>query len=107
MRCEMPSSLFDLFDKSLARAKGMHDAVMTMIEHSAETFEVATGANGAMTEYRAKLMKIGWASAEVNFDLARGTLEVNSLPELVELTFIHQRRLFQAVSGQLQGRYAS
>jgi len=31
-----------------------------------------------------------------------GALEVNSLPELIELTLTHQRRQFATISGQFQ-----
>ena len=64
LRAELPSSFIDLFDKTLARTKDMHEKMTTIVEHSAEAFEEAfTCANRGTTEYRVKLMEIARQNA--------------------------------------------
>ena len=59
LRPEAPSSFIDLFDKTLARTKDMHEKMSTIFEHSTEAFEEAFScANRGSTEYRIKLMEI-------------------------------------------------
>ena len=41
LRAEAPSSFVDLFDKTLARSKDMHEKMSTIFEHSTEAFEEA------------------------------------------------------------------
>ena len=41
LRPELPSSFVDLFDKTLARGKDMHEKMSTIFEHSTEAFEEA------------------------------------------------------------------
>jgi len=94
LRAEAPSSFIDLFDKTLARTKDMHQKMSTILEHSTEAFEEAFScANRGSTEYRIKLMEIARANANTAFDLARQACEAKSLPELLELTLAHHRKL--------------
>ena len=103
LRSEMPSSFFDLFDKTLARTKDMHEKMTEVAGHSAEALEEAvTCANRGSAEYRIKLMEIGRANANAAFDLLRATFEARSLPELMELTLVHQRKQFEMASAQLK-----
>jgi phasin len=103
LRTEIPSSFIDLFDKTLARTKDMHEKLTTILEHSTEAFEEACScANRGTTEYRVKLMEIARANANSTFDLAREAFEAKSLPELFELTLAHQRKQFELASAQLK-----
>jgi len=103
LRPEAPSSLIDLFDKTLARTKDMHQNMSTILEHSTEAFEEAFScANRGSTEYRIKLMEIARANANTAFDLARQACEAKSLPELFEVTLAHQRKQFELASAQLK-----
>ena len=103
LRAEAPSSLIDLFDKTLARTKDMHEKVTTILEHSTEAFEEAFScANRGTTEYRAKLMEMARANANSTFDLAREAVEAKSLSELFEMTLAHQRKQFELASAQLK-----
>ena len=103
LRTELPSSFVDLFDKTLARTKDMHEKMTTIFEHSAEAFEEAFScANRGTVEYRAKLMDIARQNANTTFDLAREACEAKSLPQLVELTLAHQRKHFELVAAQLK-----
>ncbi len=103
LRTEVPSSFVDLFDKSLARTKDMHEKMTTMLEHSTEAFEETLNcANRGTTEYRAKLMEIARQNANSSFDLAREAFEVKSLPQLFELTLTHQRKQFELAAAQLK-----
>jgi hypothetical protein len=103
LRTEVPSSFIDLFDKTLARTKDMHEKMSTMLEHSTEAFEEAlTCANRGTTEYRVKLMEIARQNANSSFDLAREAFEVKSLPQLFELTLAHQRKQFELAAAQLK-----
>ena len=68
LRTELPSSFVDLFDKTLARTKDMHEKMTTILEHSAEAFEEAFPcANRGSAEYRAKLMEIVSLWPELSF----------------------------------------
>jgi len=103
LRAEAPSSFIDLFDKTLARTKDMHEKMSTIFEHSTEAFEEAFScANRGSTEYRVKLMEIARQNANTTFDLARQAFEAKSLPELLELTLAHQRKQFELASAQLK-----
>jgi hypothetical protein len=103
LRTEMPSSFFDLFDKSLARTKDMHEKMTAVAGHSAEALEEAvTCANRGSAQYRNKLMEIGRANTNATFDLLRATFEVRSLPELMELTLTHQRKQFEMAAAQVK-----
>ena len=103
LRTEVPSSFVDLFDKTLARTKDMHEKMTTMLEHSTEAFEeVLTCANRGTTEYRAKLMEIARQNANTAFDLARSAFEAKSPTELLELTLAHQRKQFELAATQLK-----
>ena len=103
LRAEAPSSFIDLFDKTLARSKDMHEKMSTIFGHSTEAFEEAFScANRGSTEYRVKLMEIARQNANTTFDLARQAFEAKSLPELLELTLAHQRKQFELASAQLK-----
>jgi len=103
LRTEIPSSLVDLFEKSLARTKDVHEKMTTVLEHSTEALEEAFScANRGVGEYRSKLMEIARANANTAFDLAREACEVKSLPEFVELTLKHQRKQFELAASQLK-----
>jgi phasin len=103
LRTEVPSSFVDLFDKTLARTKDMHEKMTSVFAHSTEAFEEAFScANRGSNEYRNKLMEIARLNANSAFDLAREMCEVRTLPELLELTLDYQRKQFEAASSQLK-----
>ena len=103
LRTELPSSLIDLFDKSIERAKDAHEKMTTIVEHSTEAFEEAFScANRGSAEYRVKLMEIARANANSAFDLAREVFGAKSLPEVLEATVAHQRKQFEAAATQMK-----
>ena len=103
LRTEIPSSVVDLFEKSIARTKDMHKKMSAVLEHSTEAFgEAVSSANRGSVEYRVKLMEIARANANTAFDLARGAFEVKSPGELLELTLAHQRKQFELAAMQLK-----
>ena len=103
LRAEAPSSFIDLFGKTLARTKDMHQKMSTILEHSTEASQEAFScANRGSTEYRVKLMEIARQNANMTFDLARQAFEARSLPELLELTLAHQRKQFDLAAAQLK-----
>jgi phasin len=103
LRPELPSSLIDLFDKTMARAKDAHEKATTIVEHSAEAFEEAFScANRGSAEYRNKVMEIARANANSAFDLAREIVEAKSLSEVFESAVSHQRKQFEAAATQLK-----
>jgi phasin len=103
LRTELPSSLTDLFEKSVARARDAHEKVTSIVEHSTEAFEEAfTCANRGCAEYRAKVMEIARANANLAFDLAREVCEAKSLGDLFESAVAHQRRQFDTAATQMK-----
>jgi phasin len=103
LRTELPSSLVDLFEKSIARTKDAHEKVATIVEHSNEALQEAfTCANRGSAEYRVKLMEIARANANLAFDLAREMFEARSIPELFESTLAHQHKQFEATAAQMK-----
>jgi phasin len=103
LRTELPSSLTDLFEKSVARAKDAHEKVTSIVEHSTEAFEEAfTCANRGSAEYRAKVMEIARANANLAFDLAREVCEAKSFGDLFESAVAHQRRQFDTAATQMK-----
>jgi hypothetical protein len=103
LRPELPSSLVDLFEKSVARAKDAHEKVTSLMEHSTEALEEAfTCANRGQAEYRAKIMEIAHTNANLTFDLAREMCEAKTIGELFEAAIAHQRRQFDTVATQMK-----
>ena len=103
LRTEIPSSFVDLFEKSLARTKDMHDKMTAVMQHSTEALEEAVScATRGSAEYRVKLMEIVRQNANTAFDLARGAFEAKSPGELLELTLSHQRKQFELAATQLK-----
>jgi len=103
LRTELPSSLIDLFEKSMARAKDAHEKVASIMEHSTEAFEEAFScANRGSAEYRAKVMEIARANANLAFDLAREVCEAKSFGDLFESAVAHQRRQFDTAATQMK-----
>jgi hypothetical protein len=103
LRTEMPSSFVDMFDKTIARSKDMHEKMTTLMESSTEAFEEAFQcAHRGSSEYRAKLLDIARQNANSAFDLARAAFEVKSMPELLELTMNHHRRQFDLAAAQMK-----
>src|ERR1051325_3693663 len=103
LRTELPSSLIDVFEKSVARAKDAHEKMASIMEHSTEAFEEAcTCANRGQAEYRAKVMEIARANANLAFDLAREMCEAKTLGDLFESAIAHQRRQFDTAAAQFK-----
>lgn len=103
LRSEAPSSFVDMFDKTLARSKDMHEKVATLMESSTEALEEAFHcAQRGSSEYRAKLLDIARQNANSAFDLARASFEVRSMPELLELAMNHHRRQFELATTQMK-----
>lgn len=103
LRSELPSSLVDLFEKSVARAKDVHEKVTSVIGQSAEAFDEAfSSASRGQAEYRDKIMEIARANANLGFDLARSLCEVRTFEELLEATMTHQRRQLDATAAQMR-----
>jgi len=103
LRPELPSSLVDLFEKSVARAKDAHEKVSSIMENSTEAFEEAFNcANRGSAEYRAKVMEIARANANLAFDLAREMCEAKTVGELFESAIAHQRRQFDTAATQVK-----
>jgi hypothetical protein len=103
LRTELPSSLIDVFEKSVARTKDAHEKMASIMEHSTEAFEEAfTCANRGQAEYRAKVMEIARANANLAFDLAREMCEAKTLGDLFETAIAHQRRQFDTAAAQMK-----
>ncbi|MEJ0077151.1 MAG: phasin family protein [Alphaproteobacteria bacterium] len=103
LRTEIPSSLVDLFEKSVARAKDAHAKVASVMEHSTEAFEEAFScASRGQAEYRAKMMEIGRANANLAFDLARDLCEAKTVGDFFESAIAHQRRQFDTAAAQMK-----
>jgi hypothetical protein len=103
LRPELPSSLVDLFEKSVARAKDAHEKAASIMEHSTEAFEEAfTCANRGQAEYRAKIMEITRTNANLAFDFAREMCEAKTIGEFLESAVAHQRRQFDTATAQVK-----
>jgi len=103
LRTEMPSSVVDMFDKTIARTRDMHEKMATLMESSTEAFgEAFQCAHRGSSEYRAKLLDFARQNANSTFDLARAAFDVKSMPELLELTMNHHRRQFELATAQMK-----
>jgi len=103
LRTEIPSSLVDLFEKSVARAKDAHEKAASVMQHSTEAFEEAfTCARRGQAEYRAKMMEIARANSNLAFDLARELCEAKTPGDLFESAIAHQRRQFDTAAAQMK-----
>ena len=103
LRTEVPSSVVDLLDKSLARAKDAHEKAAAILEHSTGAFEeVYTCAKRGSGEYQQKLLEIARINANAAFDMARELAEAKSLPEIFERIVAHQRKQFETFTAQIK-----
>lgn len=103
LRTEIPASFFDLFEKSMARAKDAHEKFAGIMEHSAQALEEAFScANRGSLEYRAKLMEMARTNADAAFDLARDLVQSKSVTDLLESTVSHQRKQLELASTQMK-----
>jgi phasin len=103
LRTEVPSSVTDLLDKGLARAKDAHEKAAAILEHSTEAFEEAYGcATRGSAEYRQKLIEITRVNTNAAFDMAREFAEAKTLPELFERAVAHQRKQFELFTAQMK-----
>jgi hypothetical protein len=103
LRTELPSSLIDVFEKSVARAKDAHEKMASIMEHSTEAFEEAFScANRGQAEYRAKVMEIARANANLAFDLAHEMCQAKTLADMFESAIAHQRRQFDTAASQMK-----
>ncbi len=97
LRSEAPSSVTDLLDKGLARAKDAHEKAAAILEHSTEAFEeIYSCAKRGSDEYQQKLLEIARHNANAAFDIARELAEARTLPEVFERVVTHQRKQFEA-----------
>jgi phasin len=103
LRTEVPSSVVDLLDKGLARAKDAHEKASAIFEHSTEAFEeVYTCAKRGSGEYQQKLLEIARHNANAAFDMARELAEAKTLPEMFERVLTYQRKQFEAFTAQVK-----
>lgn len=103
LRTELPSSLLDLFEKSLARAKDAHEKAGIIVKHSTDALEETLScAERGSAEYRAKVMEIARANANLGFDLAREILQAQTVTDLFESVIAHQRRQFDTAATQMK-----
>jgi len=103
LRTEVPSSVTDLFDKGLARAKDAHEKASAIFEHSTEALdEVLTCAKRGSGEYQQKLVEIARINANAAFDMAHELAGAKTLPEVFECFLAHQRKQFEAFTAQFK-----
>lgn len=103
LRTEIPSSVVDLLDKSLARAKDAHEKAAAIFEHSTEAFdEIYTCAKRGSGEYQQKLVEIARINATAAFDMAHELAEAKTLPEMFERFLAHQRKQFELFTAQIK-----
>jgi phasin len=103
LRTEVPSSVTDLLDKGLARAKDAHEKAAAILEHSTEALEeVYTCARRGSGEYQQKLVEIARINANAAFDMAHELAGATTLPEMLERFLAHQRKQFELFTAQLK-----
>ena len=103
LRTEVPSSVTDLLDKGLARAKDAHEKAAAIFEHSTEAFEeVYACAKRGSGEYQQKLLEIARINANAAFDMAHELAGAKTVPEAVERFLAHQRKQFELFTAQMK-----
>jgi phasin len=103
LRTEVPSSVVDLLDKGLARAKDAHEKAAAILEHSTGAFEeVYTCAKRGSGEYQQKLLEIARINANAAFDMAHELAGAKTLPEVFERFVAHQRKQFELITAQIK-----
>ena len=103
LRTEVPSSVVDLLDKGLARAKDAHEKAAAILEHSTGALEeVYTCAKRGSGEYQQKLLEIARINANAAFDMAHELAGATTLPEMLERFIAHQRKQFELITAQIK-----
>jgi phasin len=98
---EVPAAYRELAEKSIAQAKQGYEKFRTAAEEASEVLEAtySTAAKGA-SDYGLKVIEAFRANANANFDFVRDLLTVKSLSEAIELSSVHTRKQFEAVTAQ-------
>jgi phasin len=103
LRTEVPSSVVDLLDKGLARAKDAHEKAAAIFEHSTGALEeVYTCAKRGSGEYQQKLVEIARINANAAFDMAHELAGATTLPEMFKRFLAHQRKQFELLTAQIK-----
>ena len=98
---EVPAAYRELAEKSIAQAKQSYERMKAAAEEASDVLEATytTAAKGA-SDYGLKMIEAFRANANANFDFARDLLTVRSLSEAIELSRVHTRKQFEAVTAQ-------
>jgi phasin len=103
LRTEVPSSVTDLLDKGLARARDAHEKASAIFGHSTEAFEeVFACAKRGSGEYQRKLLEIARINANAAFDMAHELAGAKTLPDAFERLLTHQRKQFELFTAQMK-----
>jgi len=100
-KMEIPAALREMAERSVAQAKETYDKMKAAAEEATDLLEgtYTTAAKGA-SDYGLKVIEAARANTNSAFDFASQLMTVKSLSEIVELSTVHGRKQYDAVTAQ-------
>jgi phasin len=100
-KMEVPAAFREFAEKSVSQAKGNWEKMKAAGEEASGLIEdsYATARKGA-ADYSLKLLEVSRVNTNAAFDFAAQLFAVKSLPEMVELSSSHMRKLFETTTAQ-------
>jgi phasin len=98
---EAPAAFRDMAEKSLSQAKDSYEKIKSAAEEATGVLEdtYATASKGA-ADYALKVIELTRENTNANFDFAIELLGVKTFSEFIELSSVHARKQFEAMSEQ-------
>jgi len=98
---EFPASFRELTEKSLAHSKEAYDRMKAAAEDATGALEgTFSMAAKSTADYNRKVIEVARANANAAFDYARDLLDAKSISDVAEVSSMHARKQFEALSQQ-------
>jgi phasin len=100
-KMEIPAAFRELAERSITQAKETYEKMKAAAEEATDVLEdtYTTAARGA-SDYGLKVIEAARANANSTFDFASRLMTVKSFSEAVEVSTVHGRKQYEAVTAQ-------
>ena len=100
-KMEIPAAFREMAERSVAQAKETYEKMKAAAEEATDMLEdsYTTAAKG-VSDYGLKVIEAARANTNSAFDFASQLMTVKSLSEVVELSTVHGRKQYEAVTAQ-------
>src|SRR6266849_184199 len=100
-KMEIPTAFREIAEKSVTQAKETYEKMRSAAEEATDVLEdtYATATKG-VSDYGLKLIEAARENTNSAFDFATQLMAVKSLSEVVELSTVHTRKQYEAITAQ-------